>query len=128
MEKKKSIEERILIGIGITKGARELAKSVDDLQEKDSNIDSISFGRHTLNGYAGSDFLVANVNLKKPFNDIEEFRDYLKANNFPHSNNEIILGYENPLSIGFCVNGHTSDAFYANFSQPHKFRDPSMEK
>ncbi len=117
-----NIEALILASIGITKGARELASSVYDLQKSDSNVDKVNFSRHSLNGYAGAPFLVADVELKQPFSDVEQFRTYLKSHNFPSDNSSIILESEDPLNIGFQTNAYTSDAFCARFYQPYRIR------
>lgn len=116
-----SIESKILTSMGITKGALELAERVDQLKVSDSNIDKISFSRHSLKGYADSPFLVATVDLKEPFQSIDAFVKYLAAHNLETPRGEILLD-KDPSCFGFQRNGYTSDAFCAMFRQPYRLR------
>ena len=50
---KTNIENLILNQMGVTNGAIKLAKEVYGLQEKNPNIDRVSFSRYSLKGYAG---------------------------------------------------------------------------
>lgn len=122
MDNTNNIEALILASIGITKGARELASSVYNLQKSDSNVDRVTFSRHSLKGYAGAPFLVADVELNEPFSDVEHFINYLKSRNFPNDNSSIMLESKDPLNIGFQTNAYTSDAFCARFYQPYRIR------
>lgn len=116
-----TIESKILRGMGITKGALELARRVEQLKEIDPNIDNISFSRGSLSGYAGFPFLVADVDLKEPFPNIDAFVEYLAKHNLETPKGEILLDAD-PQCFGFRRDGYTSDAFYAMFSQPLRLR------
>ena len=104
--------------------AKELAKKLVHVQKTDSNIDSISFFYGFQKGLphhsTHDQYLIADVELKKPFQDIDAFKQYLQENNLPSEN--ITIEYENPLKAGFYCKQLTDNAFAANFYQPYRIR------
>jgi len=64
-------------------------------------------------------FLVANVELKKPFTNLDQFKAYLQEHNLPSRE---LFDEENNPRFGFAENAYSSDAFYADFYQPQRLR------
>jgi len=113
------IEKLIIRATGITQGAVDLAEKIYALQDEDPNVERVKFSRHSLPGYSGAKFLIANIDLKEAFADVSEFKEYLVEHDLPVEN---ISAGDIPRQFGFLVNAYLSDAFCAYFYQPAKER------